>query len=76
MYMVLQRVTTAIREGYREADAEVLAEELAQARQALTWLEGLAIEPDVRAWLIEPVAVLEEAISELARQKGSSAPAE
>jgi hypothetical protein len=70
MYMVHQRVTTAVREGYREADADVLAAELARARQALAWLQGLAIDPDVRAWLTEPLAVLEEAFSELTRRKG------
>jgi len=67
MYMVHQRTTTAVRDGYRDASTEVLAEQLDRARSARAWLEGLDIEPDVRAWLVEPVAVVEETLAEMAR---------
>jgi hypothetical protein len=68
MYMVHQRTTTAVREGYRDADPVDVEQQLAQARQARAWLESLEIDPDVRAWLIEPIAVLEEAFAETSRR--------
>lgn len=69
MYMVYQRATTAVREGYREADASVVQSQLAEARRALAWLEGLEVDPDVRAWLVEPMAALEEVFAELERRR-------
>ena len=72
MYMVQQRVTTAVREGYARADEDELRRELADARAARAWLEGLAIEPDVRAWLVEPIGVVEEALAELVRRRSPS----
>ena len=68
MYMVHQRTTTAVREGYRDADPAEVERQLAGARQAREWLESLAIEPDARAWLVEPVAAVEEALAEVARR--------
>jgi len=44
MYMVQQRTTTAVRDGYREADPGEVAAQLASARQAREWLASLAIE--------------------------------
>ena len=67
MLMVHQRTTTAVREGYRGADAQIVREQLAEARRARAWLEGLEIDPEVRAWLVEPVAVVEEALAEVVR---------
>ncbi len=68
MYMVHQRTTTAVREGYRDSDAAELERQLEGARQARAWLEGLAIDPEVRAWLVEPIAVIEEALTESHRR--------
>jgi hypothetical protein len=68
MYMVHQRTTTAVREGYRDATPADVDEQLAKARAALEWLRGLDIDPDVRAWLVEPIAVVEEALAETDRR--------
>ena len=68
MYMVHQRSTTAVREGYRDTDAAELGRQLEGARRARAWLEGLAIDPEVRAWLVEPIAVIEEALTECQRR--------
>jgi hypothetical protein len=72
MYMLHQRTTTAVREGYRGTDLVVIEEQLARARQARAWLEGLTIEPDARAWLVEPVAAVEEALAELVRKRSTT----
>jgi len=71
MYMVQQRTTTAVREGYREADPAEVQRQLANALQAREWLESLAIDPDVRAWLVEPIAAVEEALAEVARRRAA-----
>jgi hypothetical protein len=68
MLMVQQRTTTAVREGYAEADIDTVRGELASAAAARSWLEGLAIDPAVRATLIEPIAAVEEALSERLRR--------
>jgi hypothetical protein len=68
MYMVQQRTTTAVRDGYRDAAPGDVEEQLAKARAALEWLRGLDIEPDVRAWLVEPIAAVEEALAETDRK--------
>ena len=68
MYMVQQRVTTAVREGYADADQAELRRQLAQAHSARAWLEKLAVDPEVRAWLIEPIAAVEEALAETIRR--------
>ncbi len=73
MYMVQQRVTTAVREGYREAPLEELTTQLAQARAARAWLAGMRLPPEVRASLDEPVAAIEEALAECARRQRTSA---
>lgn len=72
MYMVQQRATTAVREGYRGSDAADIERQLAGAQQARTWLEGLAIDPGVRVWLVEPIAAVEEALAECARGRASA----
>lgn len=74
MYMVNQRLTTAVREGYRGAAGGVLDEQLEEARRALAWLAALHIDPDVRASLVEPVAVVEEALAEIARMSAPGTP--
>lgn len=67
MYMVHQRLTTAVRTGYRGAGADTLARELAEARRTISWLEGLHVDDATKASLIEPVAVIEEALAETVR---------
>jgi hypothetical protein len=74
MYMVNQRTTTAVREGYRDAAANDVEHQLAEARRTRAWLEGMHIDPDVRAWLVEPIAVVEEAFAEIARRGGGTEP--
>ena len=68
MYMVQQRITTAVREGYAEADAAELERQLHGARAARTWLEGRAVESSVRASLLEPTEAVEEALAEASRR--------
>ena len=69
MYMLQQRVTTAVRDGYAQADVEDLQRQLIGARAARAWLEALAIEPEVRAWLVEPIEAVEEALAETSRRR-------
>lgn len=64
-YMVMQRVTTAVHEGY--AGRSDLVEQLAQARRCRGWLEALSIDPTVRAELLEPIRAVEEALGDLVR---------
>ena len=73
MYMVQQRVTTAVREGYRDAEAADVERQLQAARGARAWLEGLAVDAEVRSWLIEPIAAIEEALAEVARRRAREA---
>ena len=69
MYMVQQRVTTAVREGYAAADSAEVAAALGGAHAAREWLKALAIEPAVRAWLLEPIEAVEEALAETSRRR-------
>jgi len=64
-YMVMQRYTTAIREGY--AGRTDIAEQHARAAMVRSWLESLAIAPAVRAELTEPIRAIEEAFADLLR---------
>lgn len=73
MYMVQQRTTTAVRDGYRDAQPSEVERQLESARQARQWLETLAIDGEVRAWLVEPIAAVEEALAEVARGHARSA---
>ena len=67
-YMVFQRYATAIRDAYgRGLAAEDVQDQLAEARRARIWLESLDIDPSLRASLVEPIAVVEEALSGLLR---------
>lgn len=77
MYMLQQRTTTAVREGYRGADVTALRDELTEASHARAWLEGLEIDPAVRASLVEPIAAVEEALAEILRmsEPGTDGPA-
>lgn len=72
MYMVNQRVTTAVRDGYRAVEPDVLADQLAEARRALAWLEGMQIDSAVRVSLVEPIAAVEEALLEITRVSARS----
>jgi hypothetical protein len=69
MYMVQQRVTTAVREGYGEAEPAEVRRQLERAHAAREWLAVLAIEPEVRAWLVEPIEAVEEALAETLRRR-------
>ena len=69
MYMVQQRVTTAVREGYAAAESAELAAALDGAHAARESLQALAIEPEVRAWLLEPIEAVEEALAETSRRR-------
>ena len=69
MLMIQQRTTTAVREGYAEASLAELRRELLSARAARAWLERLTIDPAVRASLVEPIAVVEEALAERIRRR-------
>ena len=68
MYMVQQRTTTAVREGYASAGRDEVQQELISARAARAWLERLHIDPAVRATLVEPITAVEEALAEQIRR--------
>lgn len=65
-YMVMQRYTTAILEAY--GGIEDVTPQLAAARSHRMWLEGLEIEPGVRAALVEQAKAVEDAFARLARR--------
>ena len=71
-YMVNLRYATAIREAY--AGRPDVTRQLESARTCRAWLESLEIEPLLRAALVEPIAALEEAFRDLARQRGPGPP--
>ena len=66
-YMVHQRLTTAVRDGYRGTERSIVEHHLAEARRTRRWLESLDIDATQRASLTEPIAVVEEAFTELER---------
>lgn len=65
-YMVQQRIVSAIREAY--ADRPDRDRHLAAAKGCREWLESLAVEPGLRASLVEPIAAVEEALAALERE--------
>jgi hypothetical protein len=83
-YMVYQRVATAIHEVYGAPDEPAgpgqaaptasLEAQLELARQARTWLESLAIDPTLRASLVEPIAVIEAAFRDLVKAGRGTSP--
>jgi hypothetical protein len=64
-YMVMQRYTTAIREGY--AGRTDVAAQHARAGMVRAWLESLVIAPALRAELAEPIRAIEDAFADLLR---------
>ncbi len=64
--MVQQRLISAIREAY--ADDPGRDAHLARARAARSWLDGLAIDPGLRASIVEPIAAIEETLATLERE--------
>jgi len=71
-YMVMQRYTTAVHEGYgHRAD---VAEQHAHARACREWLESLAVDPTMRNELVEPIRAVEDALADLLRAPGTYAP--
>jgi hypothetical protein len=62
-YMIYQRYTTAILDAYK--DSNEVATHVAKARSHRQWLESLAIEPAVKATLVEQARIIEEAFERL-----------
>jgi hypothetical protein len=65
-YMVMQRIISAVRRGYR-GSPEVAAE-LERARGYRLWLEGLSIEDPIRNELVEMAGAIEVAFADLERE--------
>ena len=75
-YMVYQRYTTAIRDAYGHGrDAEAIGKQVAEARRARAWLESLDIDATLRASLVEPIVVVEDAFDGILRAAGGGRPA-
>ena len=68
-YMVMQRVITAVRQGY--ADRDDAADQQALARACKAWLASLAIDPTVRNELLEPISAIEGALADILRSPAS-----
>jgi hypothetical protein len=66
-YMIYQRYTTAILDAYK--DSSEVGAHLAEARSHLRWLESLAIEPTVKASLVEQARTVEDAFERLNRSR-------
>jgi hypothetical protein len=67
-YMVYQRYTTAIRDAYGHGrDPGAIRKQVADARRARAWLESLDIDATLRASLVEPIAIVEDAFDGLLR---------
>jgi hypothetical protein len=64
-FMLMQRLTTAVLDGYRDADD--VSAELEAARAHRVWLESLTIDGRVRAGLVEQAVAVEEAFERLGR---------
>jgi hypothetical protein len=60
--MVYQRYTTAVKRGYR--DRSDAAAHHARAVEFRTWLESLAIDPSIRAELVEQARAVEHGFEE------------
>jgi len=61
-YMVHQRFASAIKDAYREkAERSEIQRQLDEARRTRDWLEALEIDGQLRASLVEPIAVVEDA---------------
>jgi hypothetical protein len=68
-YMIYQRYATAVRDAYGgDPDPDRLRDQVAAAGGARAWLESLDIDPTLRASLVEPIAVLEDAFDALLRK--------
>ncbi len=70
-YMVMQRYTTAIREGY--AGRTDVAAQQARAAEFRAWIESLTISPALRAELVEPIKAIEDAFGDLRRSPATYA---
>jgi hypothetical protein len=64
-FMLMQRLTTAVLEGYQGVD---VTEERQAARGHREWLESLQIDDSVKASLVEQAHAIEEAFDRLARR--------
>ena len=72
-YMVQQRLTTAVRDGYGAVTADEAAALADEAERCRAWLAALAIEPGLRGAVVEPVAAIESALRDLARERARPA---
>ena len=68
--MIYQRYTTAVKRAYR-GDQDVDSHH-ARATEFREWLEGLVIEPAVRADLVEQARAIEHGFEELAHAPAGS----
>ena len=66
-YMVYQRYATAIQDGYGAGSVPDVEQQLASARAARVWLESLEIDPSIRASLVEPIGIVEDAFESIVR---------
>ncbi len=67
-HMVYQQLASAIRRAYaRGASRRELETQLAQARSARAWIDGLRIDPALRASVAEPLVTIEESLERLLR---------
>lgn len=64
-YMVMQRYTTAIHEGY--AGRTDLLHQLTKATELREWVASLEVPAPLRAELAEPIRAIEEAFEDLVR---------
>ncbi len=71
-YMVYQQYASAIRDAYGHGrDPDELRRHLAEARRARAWLALLEVDPTIRASLVEPMAVVEDAFAGLLGSAGT-----
>jgi hypothetical protein len=74
-YMVYQQYASAIRDAYGDGrEADELRGHLAEARRARAWLASLEVDPAIRASLVEPMAVVEDAFEGLVGGPGPEDP--
>lgn len=66
-YMLFQRIAASVREAYSgRPDVEAQLEAAGAYRR---WADSLAVDPGVRAALVEPVAAVEDGLREVLRRR-------
>lgn len=66
-YMLFEGVAMSVVNAYR--DRPDAAEQLETAASVRAWIEQLAIDPSMRAVVIEPVAAVEDGLREALRRR-------